>query len=225
MITALIAELDDARLVTLDMLAEAWPGEYEAKGETAHIDSSAPPAELPSPSLVDLSLGPAVDRALLLKQTEDTEHLLPGKAQAIVDILKAHNPFPILALRQISEDAVDLSKYYLSPEQIGTLLGDFPNIQFSNLLSRAPSSVRPNDAPNDAITHYEIDLVLGLKDWLLETEKQGHRPVPASAVEALEAVIGKLWETSEYKLMETKDAQVFCQTDEAYTMFQKRFRF
>ncbi|KAG5642855.1 hypothetical protein DXG03_002032 [Asterophora parasitica] len=407
---ALIAKFDGRRLMTLDMLAEAWPREYNAEGQTApHIDSGAPPVKPHIPSLVDLSLRPAVERALSLGETEDIEQLvwMPGKAQAIVDILKALTPFSnsgvsllSKALRQISENVVDLSNMSLSQEQIGTLLSDFPDLQilklshnpfvtvdtirivlassptlrrlvaldtsltyealhhlittesklfshleafthplfltgkagitaaafslisisdmsrsvtsaalpffnpaavvqaltiylkcflipdmiyimtkdtfapqvllstpvldrgvewndrpvlffvpkleslpvergwffalqpdrhassrkFAFVKARSPQSVHAADDTGGAQGTYEIEKVLGLKDWLLETEQEGHHAVPASAVEALQAIFDQLREKGGYQLMETNEARTFCMTVADYYM-RLRWRF
>lgn len=137
-----IAALDGEPLVTLDMLAEAWPREYtqalkkkEAASKTAS-EEAAPVVEEPTnqviPSLAELSLKPAIEHSLIFGDTEELEQLvwLPGKAAAMIAHLKSANPFPdsglsllAKALGQDNADhAVDLSHFSLSTKQITTLL-------------------------------------------------------------------------------------------------------
>lgn len=123
--------LDGERLVTLEMLAEAWPSEYEKSlGVTSAKPSAGEPGadRVDIPSLADLAIKPAVEHSLQVGDTNDIEQLLwmPGKTAQIKNSLRGQNPFPnsgisllvkVLEYESKASGAVDLSGFMLSTDQ------------------------------------------------------------------------------------------------------------
>ncbi|KAG6846915.1 hypothetical protein H0H93_011150, partial [Arthromyces matolae] len=142
---AAVISLQGERLITLEMLAEAWKDEYlvlflTQEGDTAERSESV--AFPIIPPLSDLALRPAVDYALKCGDTGELEKLLwlPGKADAIFEILKKYQPFPDNAisllsqgLNQVNNGHVDLSGFYVSEEQIISLLASIRNVEVLDL--------------------------------------------------------------------------------------------
>ena len=82
-----IASLDGVPLVTLEMLADAWPAEYtQSQGVVQEgqlkKSSSVDESNMCIPSLSALALKPAVEHALHVEGTKEIEELvwMPGKA-------------------------------------------------------------------------------------------------------------------------------------------------
>ncbi|KAG6882761.1 hypothetical protein C0992_010735, partial [Termitomyces sp. T32_za158] len=142
-----IVGLEDERLVTLRMLAEAWPAEYDEQN-TSDVESQSSEPELgvvpgsQIPPLSELVLKPTIIHALETGDTTDIEQLvwLPGKAQTILEILKSYELLPdssvsLLAqvINHLSPENVDLSSFSLSSPQIVAVLTNVPNVQSLNL--------------------------------------------------------------------------------------------
>ncbi|KAG6890184.1 hypothetical protein C0995_010889 [Termitomyces sp. Mi166 len=148
MILSVIAALEGERLVTLQMLVEAWPEEYkESLGKQINDQSTEPelgpiaPDSL-VPLLSDLALKPTVEHALETGDTKDIEQLvwLPGKAEAIIGILKAHEPFPdsgvsllAQAFKNLNRGSIDLSAFSMSTIQIISVMANVSNVQILDL--------------------------------------------------------------------------------------------
>ncbi|KAG6819691.1 hypothetical protein H0H93_009603 [Arthromyces matolae] len=150
---AVAGSLEGERLIGLEVLAEAWPGEYQRrlamqKKDDDNRDQATGGDDLATSTLIsrlsDLTLKPAVDHAITSGDTKDIEQLLwlPGKAEATLAVLKQHSPFPdgaitLLAqvLKQLDSTHVDLSGFSLSGEQLGSLqiLGAFDNLEALDL--------------------------------------------------------------------------------------------
>jgi hypothetical protein len=84
-----IAALEGEKMVTLEMLAEAWPNEYKKileKKSLEQLPAPAPaePKPITIPSLANLMLGPFVESAL---ETGDTAEL------DFVNCAQTLNPF------------------------------------------------------------------------------------------------------------------------------------
>ncbi|KAJ7638715.1 hypothetical protein FB45DRAFT_1054961 [Roridomyces roridus] len=140
-----IDTLRGERLMTLDVLAEAWPHEYMHPKSPPAVDDTARVSDLPN--LAELSLGPAVEYSLQDADTGELEGLvwLPGKAASIRVILARQKPFPdsglSLLARVIEDDAtsdktsMDISGLSLSDDQIISLLASSENthLEFLNL--------------------------------------------------------------------------------------------
>ncbi|KAL6306820.1 hypothetical protein BKA93DRAFT_140786 [Sparassis latifolia] len=99
-ILAKIALLDGENMVTLEMLAEAWPDEF---GNDLKKKKSALFTENDAiiPSLATMSLAPAVDHAIKLGDTSGLETMLwlPGKiATDMKALLQEKSPFPDAAV-------------------------------------------------------------------------------------------------------------------------------
>ncbi|THU91322.1 hypothetical protein K435DRAFT_727395 [Dendrothele bispora CBS 962.96] len=127
----IVSALEGVRVLTSDALAEAWPDEYDPSPEI-HTTVSAEPQNPHVPSLVELTLSPAVDNALASNDIEQLEYLLmiPGKPELVKKFLMTKNPLPdsgaalltnIITREFESTDRVilDLSEYpYLSSDQV-----------------------------------------------------------------------------------------------------------
>ncbi|KAJ7047474.1 hypothetical protein C8F04DRAFT_9306 [Mycena alexandri] len=128
-----IDALSGERLMTLDMLAEAWPHEYSAVPNPTK-DVAASDAFIAVPSLADLSLKPAVEHAIKVGETQELEGLvwMPGKADHIKSVLRSQAPFPdsgVSLLAKVleheagsSSNTIDLSGLALSESQILSVL-------------------------------------------------------------------------------------------------------
>jgi hypothetical protein len=149
-VVEVIATLHGEKMVTLDMLAEAWPQEYQSDPEAlSKVDQSTPSeeAEVPStiPSLTDLTMRPAVAHALETGDTTQIEELLwmPDKAKLIESVLHDTTPFPESGLpllekvihqgMKLTDATLDLSKYTLSPTQVLTLVSSVNGLKSLNL--------------------------------------------------------------------------------------------
>ncbi|KAJ7507695.1 hypothetical protein B0H11DRAFT_1848900 [Mycena galericulata] len=133
-VQAKIDSLRDERLMTLDVLAEAWPDEYELPKTTTTSVVEDTGLSNAFPSLADLSLEPALKHAIEIGDTEELEELvwLPGKAGSIKSILQGQNPLPDSALpllgKVVQHEAgpdktgLDFSGFPLSDAQIISLL-------------------------------------------------------------------------------------------------------
>ncbi|KAG6907305.1 hypothetical protein DXG01_009469 [Tephrocybe rancida] len=130
-------------------------------------DSSSTNTETPSPgidSLLHLALKPSIDRALEIGNIQGIEQLvwLPGKAKAIMSILKAHNLFPdstvpllaqVINHRELSRN-VNLSNFVLSTAQILSLVNQFDNVETLEFVTINT-------------VHAVLDPIVGLKQLVL----------------------------------------------------------
>ncbi|KAF5338855.1 hypothetical protein D9758_015579 [Tetrapyrgos nigripes] len=157
-----VRALEGVRVITSGMLAEAWPREYKANAGVTKATSSNSTGNAASelqaevdlvPSLVELSISPAVERSLSTEDTSELEEMVwqPGKSELIKKVLMATNPFPdngISLLVKILEHEfnssngnrfiLNLSSFpSLSSEQIlrviNTLSSTYPSIKSLNL--------------------------------------------------------------------------------------------
>lgn len=134
-----IDALDGIDMVTLDMLAEAWPAEYEAPGTSeppiVEDSSSCSTPESLVPSLFDLALGAAVEQALATGDTSGLESVIwmPEKGSMIKAALLKQNPFPdtglsllaqVIAQESRSEHEVDLRNFSVNTDQLLSVLSD-----------------------------------------------------------------------------------------------------
>ncbi|KAG7449251.1 uncharacterized protein BT62DRAFT_929226 [Guyanagaster necrorhizus] len=128
-----IDALADESLITLQMLAEAWPGEYIVDFESKDVDESSHDTSVasdPFPSLVDLTLGTALEQGISAEDTSDLENLVwqPAKAVLIKATLQKQNPFPdagVSLLTQVvlqNPKSVDLSGFSLTTDQLVSVL-------------------------------------------------------------------------------------------------------
>ena len=138
-------------LVTLEVLADAWPQEYRRTLElnskkSGSDDGSAgeEPANVDIPSLAELTLKPAVEQALQSDQTSLIDQILwmPQKAEPIKAILREQNPFPdagVALLTKIVHSEVeasktfDLSHFFLASEQIISMVSQFQSLEVLKL--------------------------------------------------------------------------------------------
>ncbi|THU76843.1 hypothetical protein K435DRAFT_974256 [Dendrothele bispora CBS 962.96] len=138
-----VSNFEGVRVLTSDVLVEAWPDEYKSGNPRPEIDTtmSAEPQSQTVPSLVDLALSPAVDHALASDDIEQLEYLLmiPGKADLVKKFLMTKNPLPdsgtalltdiiTQEFESTSRVVLDLSEYpYLSSDQVVHIVNAFAN--------------------------------------------------------------------------------------------------
>ncbi|KAF4574859.1 hypothetical protein EYR36_006210 [Pleurotus pulmonarius] len=154
-IETIIASLDDVGLVTTEMLAEAWPGEYASHNKASETsDEVVAPLEQPPvsedndlPPLADLVVGPAVRQSIAQGNFDGLEQLvwIPGKAKLIKAALQEINPFPDTAIPllrrvcevelQTSKNELDLSGLPLSSDQILDFVSQSGGVQRLRLLN------------------------------------------------------------------------------------------
>jgi hypothetical protein len=152
-----ISLLGEQKVMTWDMLVEAWPAEYESSAQEASqsgkvsSDSTAPATTIPT--LADLSCGPAVQNALSSGDTTDIENMIwmPGKADVIKRILQERSPFPdtglnllvkIFGKKNELEGVLDLSGFHLSSDQIIKLATDIKGFEVLNLSHNSSITVQ-----------------------------------------------------------------------------------
>ncbi|KAJ7699973.1 hypothetical protein B0H17DRAFT_271998 [Mycena rosella] len=128
-----IDSLRHERMMTLDVLVEAWPREYRPSVQTL-VEDPAPASTNSIPSLADLTLKPAVEHGIQTGETDELEALvwMPGKAGLIKSVLRTQNPFPDSGLPLLAKvvehesgsdkTVLDLSGLPLSDSQIVSLL-------------------------------------------------------------------------------------------------------
>lgn len=140
------------RLITLDILAEAWPKEYRSAyvltltpGEKApKSEQHVPPVAAPViPSLVDLTLSQAIEAIIQSGQTDLVSHLfmLPGKAALVKTALRNREAVPDAAVSLLASTLT----YQLQTEKITKLnLTDFVSwsgAQISQVISLIPQDL------------------------------------------------------------------------------------
>lgn len=135
-VLATVALLKDYKIVSLQMLAEAWPSEYEKAFRKYEKDGVAADASASAlPSLLDMSILPAITHALKSNDTTNIEALvwMPGKVDTLKPALSMRKPFPdggmtllkkIIAAEVEKGGAIDLSGFELSTKQIIDLVPD-----------------------------------------------------------------------------------------------------
>jgi hypothetical protein len=137
-VLAILRPFESVPMITIDMLVEAWPGEY-SRDEPNPSGLSLEPKE-PSatsvhilPSLVDLTFVPALNHALQTGETDQLDPLmwLPENLSKIKETLRAHNPLSPIGLALLSKiisdevkktKSIDLSYFCLTREQVIKLL-------------------------------------------------------------------------------------------------------
>ncbi|KAF9498466.1 hypothetical protein BDN71DRAFT_1587486 [Pleurotus eryngii] len=154
-IETVIASLDGVGLVTTEMLAEAWPGEYNPRKGSKKLDEVADPSDEIAvaednivPQLADLVVGPAVKQSIAQGNFDELEQLvwIPEKAKLIKAALREFDPFPDAATQllrrvceaesQTNEKELDLTGLPLSSNQILDLVsqrGDIQRLRLSNM--------------------------------------------------------------------------------------------
>ncbi|KAL4255764.1 hypothetical protein AB1N83_011361 [Pleurotus pulmonarius] len=175
-IAALIASLDDVKLVTTGMLAEVWPREY-ARSETS--DEVAAPSDQPAlaedniiPQLADLVVGPAVKQSIAQGNFDELEKLvwMPEKAKLIKAALREIDPLPDAAiplLHRVCEvefqtnknNELDLTGLPLSSDQILDFVSqhsDVQHLKLSNMAHVTIDTVRQLLTSTPSISHLTL---------------------------------------------------------------------
>ena len=143
-----IVALNEYPLVTLEVLTDAWPQEYQRSLKLNPTKSGSHANEEPAntviPSLVELTLKSAVEEALRTDQTTAIEELvwMPQKAELIKAVLQEQNPFldsGVALLTKIVgpeievDKTFDLSHFFLASEQIISMVSQFQNVEVLKL--------------------------------------------------------------------------------------------
>ena len=159
---ATIAKLQDVKLIDLGMLAEAWPAEYGNEDvrythvETEQLQVADAKVESDTsnlPSLVDITIAPAILHAIQRGETADIEAMIwmPGKASAVKEILRQQSPFPDTGMTllakviekemEVDNTQLDLSKIPLSSTQLGTFISSMENFDTVSLSHTSTATV------------------------------------------------------------------------------------
>ena len=87
-VLATLRPFESVPMITIDMLAEAWPGEY-TPSQNELEESTTTSVKIPLPSLVDLTFLPALNHALQSGETDrlDPFMWLPENASKIKETL------------------------------------------------------------------------------------------------------------------------------------------
>ena len=136
---------ESVRMVTVDMLAEAWPGEFKSD-EPNFAGLSIEPKEstIHMPSLVDMTFVPALNYALQTGETDCLDQFLwlPGNLPKIKETLRAHNPLTAIDLALLSKaiavevmqaKSIDLSYFSLTGEQLIEVLTAQEGVEVLNI--------------------------------------------------------------------------------------------
>ena len=85
---------ESVRMITIDMLTDAWPGEYSNGPNSAELSIEPKDTIHMPPSLVDMTFVPALNSALKTGEIDSLDPFmwLPGNLSKIKDVLRAHNP-------------------------------------------------------------------------------------------------------------------------------------
>ena len=139
-----LCSFESVPMITIDMLAEAWPGEYMPTPEPSPSGLSLEPKGiyLP-PSLVELTFLPALNYALQTGATDllDPLMLLPGNVSRIKENLCARNSLSPVAFALLSKviaietqnKSIDLSHFSLTGEQLIKLLSVHKGVEVLNI--------------------------------------------------------------------------------------------
>ncbi|KAF4574873.1 hypothetical protein EYR36_006224 [Pleurotus pulmonarius] len=183
-IAAVVATLDDVRLVTMEMLAEVWPAEYPPNDSDSDVsdevsDDADPSDAVPDestvevdnviPQLADLVIGPAVKQSIAQGNFDGLEPFVwvPEKARAIKSALRDINPFPDAAIpllrriyeAQTNKNELDLTGLPLSSDQIIDFVSQHSDIQrlkLSNMPHVTIDTVRKLLASAPSISHLTL---------------------------------------------------------------------
>ncbi|KDQ29233.1 hypothetical protein PLEOSDRAFT_167247 [Pleurotus ostreatus PC15] len=185
-IAAVVATLDDVRLVTTEMLAEVWPAEYppddsdseasdEACDEADPPDEPAVPDELPVqvdniiPQLADLVMGPAVEQSIAQGNFDGLEPFVwvPEKAKVIKAALRGIDPFPDVAISllrrvyeaQSNKNELDLTGLPLPSDQSINFVSqynDVKRLKLSNMPHVTIDTVRKLLTSMPSISHVTL---------------------------------------------------------------------
>ena len=140
---------ESVRMITIDMLKEAWPGEYTSDEQNSAglsiepKESSTTFIHMP-PSLVDMTFVPALNYALQIGETDclDPFMWLPGNLSKIKESLRARNPLSAIDLALLSKviavevtqtKSIDLSHLPLTGEQLIELLSAQEGVEVLNI--------------------------------------------------------------------------------------------
>ena len=118
---------ESVRMITIDMLAEAWPGEYTSNEPKLEPKESSTSLTHVPPSLVELTFIPALNHAIQTGETDSLDPLIPGNVSKIKETLRVHDPLSaigfallskVIAVEVMQTKSIDLSHFSLTGEQL-----------------------------------------------------------------------------------------------------------
>ncbi|KAF8800188.1 hypothetical protein BYT27DRAFT_7342549 [Phlegmacium glaucopus] len=148
-VLATLRPFESLPMITIDMLAEAWPGEY--RPDEPNISGLSPKPKESSatsvhmlPSLVDMTFVPALIRALETGETDRLDPLmwLPGNESKVKEILRVRNPMSaidfgllskVIAVEVKQTKSIDLSHFSLTGEQVIGLVSAQESVEVLDL--------------------------------------------------------------------------------------------
>ena len=153
-VQATIAKLKDVKLVSREMLSEAWPAEYEmAVDKKEATDAGTETDTSALLSLADMTMALAVTQAVQGGDTTDIEAMvwMPGKASLVKTTLRELSPFPdtgmVLLAKAIEKELetdktqLDLSGFTLSSTQLESLISSMEGIETVNLSHTSTTTI------------------------------------------------------------------------------------
>ena len=140
---------ESVRMITFDMLAETWPGDYKSDEPNPvglsndPKESSATSIHIP-PSLVDITFIPALNYALQTGETDRLDPLmwLPENLAKIKETLRARNPLSendlallskVIAIEVKQNKSIDLSHFSPTGENLIELLSAHEGVEVLNI--------------------------------------------------------------------------------------------
>lgn len=135
---------ESVRMITIDMMAEAWPGEYSNEPNSAELSIESQDIIHMPPSLVDMTFVPALNYALKTGETDSLDPFmwLPGNLSKVKEILRAHNPLSANDLALLSKaiavevtqtKSIDLSHFSPTGEQLIELISAQEGVEVLNI--------------------------------------------------------------------------------------------
>ena len=135
---------ESVRMITLDMLTEAWPGEYLKEPNFTGLSIEPKDTIYMLPSLVDMTFTPALNYVLQTGETDCLDQFMwsPGNLSKIKETLRAHNPLSAIDLALLSKviaveftktKSIDLSHFSLTGEQLIELLSAQEGVEVLNI--------------------------------------------------------------------------------------------
>ena len=135
---------ESVRMITIDMLTEAWPGEYSNKPNSTELSIEPKDTIHMPPSLVDMTFVPALHYALKTGETDSLDQFmwLPGNLSKVKETLRAHNPLSANDLKLLSKvigvevtqtKSIDLSHFSLTGDQLVELISPQEGVEILNI--------------------------------------------------------------------------------------------
>jgi hypothetical protein len=133
---------ESVRMITIDMLAEAWPGEYTSNEPNPEPKESSTTSTHAAPSLVELTFVPALNYAIRTGEMDSLDPLLSGNMSKIKETLRAHDSLSaigfallskVIAVEVMQTKSIDLSHFSLTGGQLIELLSAHECVEVLNI--------------------------------------------------------------------------------------------